>query len=233
MIGNTDGLEGVPIDIISFMEFFRSPAGGHWHNEEIEILMNPTQSELLDTIDEIEEADHDYLITVFSGHGFGMGNETLLVLNEQEETIALSELMNLSQRQLLIIDCCRVPVLPVDIDFDETEATMLSMSRTPIRQAYEDRIWDSIPQTIILYACDKDEPAGDSPMGAIYAQYLLDATEMALAKSHSPFISVGKAHRKAVSLMQRDPDVTQHPQIQQPFCGIHRRLPLAINPNVW
>ena len=110
---------------------------------------------------------------------------------------------------------------------------MLSMSRDPIRQAYEDRIRDSVPQEIILYACDEGEPAGANRKGSAYLYYLLHATEKALTHSASPFISVSRAHRKAASLLRRDPSVEQRPQIQQPHCLRNQRLPLAINPNVW
>ena len=216
-----------------WFQFFLSPAGGTWSSDEIEILMNPTLSELLDTITDIEEADYDFLITVFSGHGWEVDDETILSINWQNETIGLSELTNLSERQLLLIDCCRgSELLPDDEAFIET-GTALSLSQDTIRQAYERRILDSIPQEVILFACDEDEPAGDSRMGGIYAQYLLDATEMELTKSRSPFITVGKAHRCAVQLMRQDSDVAQHPQIRQPLCGLYRRLPLAINPNFW
>jgi hypothetical protein len=231
MIGNTDGLHGIPVDMNDYYYFFLSPIGGNWCSDEVEVLMNPSQSELLDSLDEIAEAEYDFVIIIFSGHGGRVGNETMLAINGQEEMIAMSELTNLSPRQLLIIDCCRVPLQSADPAFTESEGTALSMSRDPIRQAYEERIQDSVPQQVILFACDEDEPAGDSPMGAIYAQYLLDATETALTKSSLPFITVGKAHHKAVSLMKQDPDIIQHPQIRQPLCGIHRRLPLAINPN--
>jgi hypothetical protein len=210
--------------------FFCSPAGGNWCSDEIEILMNPTRHELLDTITDIEEADYDYVIVVFSGHGFESDGEPVLVLNWQNDEIALNELTNLSPRQLLILDCCRVAeLLPDDEAFTESEGTVLS--RDSIRQAYEERILDSIPQVVVLFACDEGESAKDSRMGGISAQYLLDAPETVLTKSSLPFITVGKAHRKAVSLMKRDTSVDQNPQILQPLCGSHRRLPFAINPN--
>ena len=233
-IGNTDNLDGVPVDINAYLYHFLSPAGGLWNSDEITLLMNPTQRELLDTITDIEEADNDYVIVLFSGHGYEADGETILTINWQGEEIALNELMNLSPRQLLILDCCRVDMesLEESIILEEIEA-MLSLSRNPIQKAYEERILDSIPQKIVLQACDEGEPAMDSRMGGIYAQYLLDATQIALDKSHSPFITVGSAHRRAVSLMRQDPDVDQHPRIQQPLCGLYRRLPFAINPNFW
>ena len=116
MIGNTDDLPGVPIDISDYYGFFTSPAAGHWYDEEIDILLNPTQHELLETLADIEEAGYDYLITVFSGHGEETSDGTVLAINGHGETILLHNLTELAERQLLIIDCCRSHQrIPVDI----------------------------------------------------------------------------------------------------------------------
>jgi hypothetical protein len=113
---------------------------------------------------------------------------------------------------------------------------MLAMSRDPIRQAYEERIADSLPQEIILFACDEGETAMDSVDGGKYSQHLLYAVQTALENLDSPFISVDYAHRKAASMMRREDrflQQQQHPQILQTRCLPHQRLPLAINTYVW
>jgi hypothetical protein len=231
MIGNTSDLRGVPVDISAFYSFFTSPVGGHWCGEEIEILMNPTLRSLLRKIVAIENADYDYLITIFSGHGVEADDGTVLIINGQREKIVMSALTNLSQRQFLIIDCCRAP-MPVDTAFTKTGATMLSMSRDPIRQAYEERIQSSLPQEVILFSCDEGEKSLDSADGGVYSHYLLNAAQMVSTTSRSPFVSVGQAHYKAVSMMMHDdPTTEQHPQISQPRCATSRQLPLAVNAN--
>jgi hypothetical protein len=235
MIGNTSDLPGVPVDLAAYYDFFTSPGGGSWCREEIDILWNPTRRSLFRRIGAIENADYDYVITIFSGHGFEEDDETVLTINGRRETITLNDLTNLSPRQLLIIDCCRsrMQLLPVDFVLEQTESTMLSMSRDPIRRAYEERIQDSIPQKVILFACDEGEKAYDSDEGGEYSQYLLNAAQMA-TRSRSPFVSVSEAHYKAVSMMLHDdPSMEQHPQILQPRCSTHRQLPLAVNPNVF
>ena len=236
MIANTDDLPGVPVDVNNYYEFFTSPDGGHWCDEEIDILYNPTRHRLLNRIDKIAEADYDYLITIFTGHGEEAKDGTVLAINGEDETITLDDLTNLSQKQLLIIDCCRgIALMPKEKAFQKAGATMLSMSRDPIRQAYEDRIMAASPQEIILFACEEGEPAGEDPEdGGAYSYYLLRAVRMVATNSHSPFVSVSRAHRKAASLMRRDPSVYQHPQILQScYTDQHQRLPLAINPNLW
>lgn len=233
MIGDTSDLQGVPVDISSLYSFFTSPVGGNWYDEEIDILTNPTQTELLDTIDKIREANYDYVITLFSGHGNEAGGGTVLRINGEGETIDIDDLMHLSQRQLSIFDCCRSCV---NDNFIEAGTTILSMSRDPIRQAYENQIQDCIPQEIILFACDEDEKAMETSEGGQYLQHLLYAVQLALEDSDSPFVSVDYAHRRAAALMRRANRFLPqcpHPQILQPRCLPHHRLPLAINPYFW
>ena len=143
MIGNTAGLLCVPIDISDYYDFCTSLSSGYWYDEEIDIVLNPTQYELLETITEIEEADYDYVIVIFSGHGEKMGNGPVLYINRQEETILLHRLMKFAERQLLIIDCCRSHHrISVDISID---STTLSLSYGTVRQVYEELILFSAP----------------------------------------------------------------------------------------
>jgi hypothetical protein len=218
----------VPVDISGFYDFFASPAGGNWCSEEMDILLNPPLRSLLQKIEAIATADYDYVITFFSGHGSESDDGTVLSINGRSELIMMNALTNLSQRQLLILDCCRSPMPPlIDTDFTETGATKLSMSRDPLRRAYEDRLWDSIPQEVILYACDEGEKSTDTPYGGNYSQYLLYVAEMLSTDSVSPFVSVSEVHFVAASLMRRD-NLEQRPQIIQPRCALNRQLPLVV-----
>ena len=53
MIGDTSDLQGVSVDIHSYYDFFTSPVGGNWCNDEIEILESPTKRQLFKRIDEM------------------------------------------------------------------------------------------------------------------------------------------------------------------------------------
>jgi hypothetical protein len=137
MIGDTSDLEGVPVDIRDYYEFFTSSFGGSWCHDEIDILRSPSRSELIEAINEIERADYDFLITIFSGHGAEAIRGTILQINGDGETIEADDLLGLSPRQISVFDCCRTCV---DDDFLDEGATMFSMSRDSVRQAYEERI---------------------------------------------------------------------------------------------
>ena len=230
MVCSTDGLPGVPVDIFSYYSFFIGPTGGYWDHDEIFIMRNPTKRDLLKEIDDIRQADYDYVITIYAGYGEEADNGPTLIINEHGESIEIGHLLDLSQRQVTICDCCR-EYRPTshNTSFIKTGATMLSMSRDRLRRAYEDRIEASTPQEVILYACDEGEAAKDS---LSYSLFLLRATQLALGRTSSRFISVNQAHTEAVTLMQINSQTQQHPQIQQSRCSLHRRLPWAINPDL-
>lgn len=234
IIGNTDGLECVSVNLHSYQAFFTSPMGGNWCRDEIDILQNPPQCGLLRRIAAIETADYDYVITIFLGHGGETDDGIVLIINEWKETIMMDHLMNLSQKQLLIVECCREFMrIPVDVAFTKARTNNRSSRfRDPIRQAYENRIQASSPQETILFACDQGEIAQGAPDGGQYSSHLLRATKLTLENSNTPFVSVNRAHHKAVSLMQANPLTRQHPQIQQSRCPINRRLPWAVNPDL-
>ena len=129
MIGNTNGLHGVPVDFYAYRQFFTSPFGGNWYHEEIEVLPNPTRRDLFKKLDAIERANYDFIVTIFTGHGREERNDTLLGLNGDGERIKMRDLMGLSYRQLLILDCCRscVPT-PSETAIIEAAGTMMAMT---------------------------------------------------------------------------------------------------------
>ena len=99
--------------------------------------------------------------------------------------------------------------------------------------AYEERIADSAPQKIILFACDENESATDTVDEDIqsHSQYLLDATQMILDEARESFIIVSQAHVRARGLILKNPKMQQRPKIRQPNLPIDQRLPFAVNPN--
>ena len=184
----------------------------------------------------VANADNDFVITIFSGHGGEAYNGTVLSINGRDEKVMMQTLMNLAPKQLHIFDCCRSPMpRPIDFSFRKTRATKLSMFRDPIRRAYEDRIRACVPQEIFLFACDEGETAKDTADGFYsYSQYLLHAAQTAATDSNSPFVTVSEAHDLAVSMMKEDdPSTIRHPQILQPYCAVRRQLPFAVNTGWW
>lgn len=234
LIGNTNGLPGVPIDISKYTSFLKSDFGGQW-NDEYEIItkMNPSKSDLLNTIKTIKNEKPDFAIIVFSGHG-AYKKGTILEINEKEEYIYESDLSFISTRQISIFDCCR-NIIPTTINENKAlrGVSNFSKSYSSLRKIYDDRILQAIEQQVSLYACNIDESALDTATGGLYSSNLLNCSKPAQEYS---FKLVGNAHQEAAMLTTNAAWITrlhkQNPIAVLPRCIASFQLIIGINPKV-
>jgi len=233
LIGNTSGLEGVNIDLISFDRFLKSDHGGAWENDEIEIFKNPSKAFLLGRIGQIKTDKPDYAIVMFSGHG-GQIRETILEINGNEEQIPESALFDLSQRQLNIFDCCRCVPETIEKAADSRMklASFTESNKLMIRARYNNRIREAIPQLSRLYSCAIGQSSYDSPSGGIYLNNLINSA----IQITSAFKTVGVAHEEAagptfLSSMTK-PHGLQKPESILPKCLTSQSLIISLNPNL-
>lgn len=235
LIGNSDGLEGVKTDLFEWKKFLTSPKGGAWEHDEIEMIMNPQRSELLSHINKLRKTKvYDFAIVVYSGHG-GYDRNTILEINEQEETIDETDLYSIAPRQISVFDCCR-SLVDGHEPINESQRTFSSGGILPnlqmIRIAYNRRIMQAIPQQICLYACRIGEMALDTENGALYIQTLLRQAK--LFPNNEEFRTVEEIHKKASELTYIKGLLkkhTQHPAASLPKCLTSQKLILSINPN--
>lgn len=91
----------IPAELEAAKQFLLSTAGGAWEADEIKILRAPSLH-LLET--EIKNLEVDYSITWFFGKSFpdSRGNHFLVI--EENDFIKDTDLLNGSDRQLLLID---------------------------------------------------------------------------------------------------------------------------------
>lgn len=105
LIGNTNDLPGIQKDLEDFGHFLESDIGGAWNsNLEICKAYNVSYKELKESIESIKEAEIDYFIFYYSGHG-GLNRTsggTILELNKAGEVIDEMELQGITPRQLNI-----------------------------------------------------------------------------------------------------------------------------------
>lgn len=204
IIGNTDGLPGVKIDVENYKTFFKSSYGGDWYSSEIIEKVNSSKSEIKTTLENIKSKSLDYLIIIFSGHG-GQERETVLEINSSGETINESEFKNLADRQLNIFDCCRAyPETITKGIINEMETRTFSFTNT--RARFEKRIMEANRQQVNLYACAIGEYAHDTSKGGAYSKNLLAVSTII----SGDYKLVGTAHEEASVLTTREfPD--QHP----------------------
>lgn len=196
LIGNSRGLQGVKKDMVNFQAFLMGRYGGAWKRGEIVTMMNPALSDLRQRINIIKEEGNDFVIVMFSGHG-GYQRQTILEINGNEEIIAESELFNLASRQISIFDCCRaVEDYGAGLEsLNESKLFSVNDSIDTIRQRYDDRIMQAIPQQNMLYACKIGQCAHDSDDGS-GAYYLKNLIKYAKAITES-FGLVGRVHEDA------------------------------------
>lgn len=236
LIGNSGGLEGVKIDLVEWKKFLISPIGGAWEHDEIEMIMNPRRSELLSHINELRKTKaYDFAIVVYSGHG-GYDRQTILEINELEETIDETDLYSIAPRQISVFDCCRCLVDRHE-PINESQRTFSSggplSNLQMIRNAYNQRIMQAIPQQICLYACRIGETALDTENGALYIQILL--WQAKLFPNNEEFRTVEAIHSKTskctyLAALKRNH--IQHPTIYLPKCLTSQKLTLSINPEL-
>ncbi len=232
LIGNSNGLAGVKIDINNFNNFLKSDIGGKWYDSEITVEMNPTRRSLLAKIEQLKTENNDFAIVVFSGHGAYTKN-TILELNRNEEIISEIDLKYISKRQISIFDCCRNVVQePLKNKALLSDSFNRSERNDYIRNKYDARIMQSIEQQISLYACSIGESALDTENGGLYSSLLL--------KSVSPdydslYKLVGEAHEQASEKTKNAAWVMelhrQNPSATIPKCLSSQQLIMSINPN--
>lgn len=234
LIGNTNGLGGVKVDIENYKNFFKSLPGGQWEDSEIEIQLNPSKLLLDITILSLKATKPDFLVIVFSGHG-GQERELLLELNASHECIEESRLQFISQRQINIYDCCRCVSEPlVERKLFEQKSKFFSQKDESLKEKYNKRIMQAIPQQISLYSCAIGEGSNDTAKGGLYTIALLDsATSLS---SLTEYKLVGDTHSQAAeatttATRSYPKDRQQHPEAVIPKCLSSQQLIFSINPH--
>ncbi len=224
LIGNSEGLPGVKVDIENYKGFFKSNCGGDWVDFEITTKLNASKKDVISELASMKALSLDYSIIIFSGHG-GQKRETLLELNSAGELLSESELKNISQRQLTIYDCCRSYAQPIMDSKSFTAILNKGLSDVSTRERYEKRIMEAIPQQVCLYACSIGEVAHDTSRGGVYSKYFLQSAR----NLQSSFKLVGTAHEEAATLTTAD-FKDQHPDAILPRCLTSQQLIISINP---
>jgi hypothetical protein len=230
LIGNSNGLAGVKLDISNYTNFLMGDLGGQWYDSEIVIKMNPTRNDLLATIQNLRVENLDFVFAAFSGHG-AFCKSTILEINKDEEYIYETELIGISKRQISIFDCCRNVIPKESLELRKAIATFsLAESKKNIRIQYEVRIMQAIEQQIQLYACSINESSLDTSEGGLYSKTLIGS-----ATPSNRFKLVGETHEEAAGKTTSSAWVNhshrQHPTATIPRCLASQQLIFSINPN--
>ena len=238
LIGNSNGLSGVKKDISNWQTFLTSDIGGRWFSNEIDIEMNPSKISLMSKINMLKKNKYDFVIVVYSGHG-AYSQGTILEINSKEEYVYERDLKGIAPRQISVFNCCR-NVVPIQDSANESLTTysytnQLYSRIRHIRQHYETRIKQAIPQQISLYACSIGESAHDSNNGGYYTKNLLKSTYLFVDEQR--FRTVALAHqagaKRTTNEVYEKENAIQNPDAFLPKCLTSQQLIISINPKYY
>jgi len=171
-------LPGAREDVKNLRKYLLTNIGGAWVSSEIVILSTPSKSVVQSAIEDARKID--YVIMSFSGHGHHkVGkdlDETSLILNNHEE-IPVHELNPCNDRGVLIVDACR-GITPVLVEekksfFAKAAASVLPWTRAKFREYYDLAIAHADKGQSVLYSCNVEESAGDTPSGGLFSRSLI------------------------------------------------------------
>lgn len=111
--GGNAPLRGVHIDKENFLNFFKSPEGGAWKDDEILVFENNDFDldiiKINDLTARINKKPIDFYLIVFCGHGFTDQNHQINFEVRQDFQLNLDDLLGAVARSrcLVIADSCR------------------------------------------------------------------------------------------------------------------------------
>lgn len=198
LLSNTNGLPGISKDVEDFRNYLISNAGGAWNPKEIFSQQNPSLSLLRSHIASLREQKFDYVVFYYTGHG-SYERGTCLYINENDEYIKESEVLNLAPKQLSLFDCCRViqesSTEGLVTTFDEAVKNA-SYDHQRFRDRFDSLVKAALPQQVKLYACRIGEKATATRDGSLYTQGLLETARNIDASQDANIITV---HNKCIS----------------------------------
>jgi Caspase domain len=219
---------GVLKDVEHYRSFLSSAIGGAWLRSEIEEMSRPSVTEVRLKVKDLPNVD--YVLVVFSGHGWhstGL-NSTALELRAGQE-IDSDELRLATTKQTIILDCCREkhPGTPEVRALTEMLAKSASrFNSEDCRRYYDQRVQECSTELVVMYACSVDQKAADDDQkGGIYSYNLLEAGKDWADNStvdtsrQYKILSVVQAHEATEPRVLRLRGTRQTPHIEKPRTG--------------
>lgn len=230
IVGYANGLKGVKADLDNYYHFFKSPIGGGWYEDEICILSHTTSEQVMEYIAGYRRMQLDYFIFVFCGHGANMQDEVVMQVNDTDPIIWEKDILYVAPRQLSIFDCCRERESD-DTFASLTETHLYSLEdqiRGNVRQRYEERIMQAVPQSACLYACSVGECADGNNSGGLYSYTLLSVARNIIMEK-TDYKTVARCHYETCKRLESE-YAKQHPDYKLPRCLVNRSLIFSIHP---
>lgn len=215
--GEENFCEGVNTDVANFQHYLKSIHGGAWNDDEIHAELNISKRELKKWI--IYLSNFDYSVIIFAGHGEynTIQYQTEIQINKYE-SILENELITQTERQLIMLDCCRVKGKTlVEDSFIKSFSLESSshISKDIYRMLFDNNLSESVQDLIKVYSCSINETARDLGIkGGLFSKSLIDS-----AKGNEN-LSIYKTFSKAKDIVITQSRNKQHPQIEKPRSGL-------------
>lgn len=241
IIGSPDEkIPGVNVDIKRLRDYFKSPVGGLWYDNEITTLVSPSASSIRAQLALL--GAYDYSFVFFAGHGFHSveRNRTILHINSNE-TLDSLELRVGARKHSLILDCCRKAeserrilksvVEAMTSDYAEGQ----TLSPEQCRSYFDIAISGCENGLVVMNACAINETAGESDTGGgYYTSSLIDSgrqwarkklSSIDLSKNYAT-ASTQDCHETAAAQVKLLSGGRQTPSYEGPRSG--KKFPFAV-----
>ena len=227
--GHSGFLPGVKYDAINYASFLTSTLGGAWRSNEIDILVNPSKAQIIETMFYTKS---DYVFTAFSGHG-GIDTKTkkaFLNINENE-SIWLSQLTAKASRQLAIVDTCST-----FLNYGFSEKPQLigdpfgPVSRLSLSQAriiFDNRVMASRKGWTVIHSASPGEASIDTEEGGAFSLSILKTAKIwERLEGHGHILPVSVAYSSSSKYLKSKFKVNQTPRILH--SGVNPNFPFAV-----
>jgi hypothetical protein len=181
---------GVVEDVRNYYNYFHSNNGGAWNGDDAQL--EDSQRELFRVLDadkyKLQEYINycnryvEYVVLVFAGHGYyDKRFGTIIQLNNREE-ISVDEIQFDADRQLLILDCCRMASPKIlreeRMDKSISSALFAQSLRELYRKSFDRKLTSSAKGRTEIYSCSVGEASEDiSRQGGLFSIKLLKAAQ--------------------------------------------------------
>lgn len=251
--GGNAPLRGVHIDKDNFLNFFKSPEGGAWKDDEILVFENNDFDldiiKINDLTARINKKSIDFYLIVYCGHGFTDQNKQINFDIRPDKDLKLNDLLGAvaKSRCLVIADSCRA-IYHLQEGGRIADTRLFSTSEDARNSAYADlcrndynELVEATPPTmqVVYFSNSYGETATENPRdGGLYCHELLTAAkrlkdEIKTIQQHdnqSYHVSIDDVHSEAAKMVAIKTHNRQHPEVHQD-CRSKARFPFVVVPH--
>ena len=251
--GGNAPLRGVHIDKDNFLNFFKSPEGGAWKDDEILVFENNDFDLAILKINDlnarINKKPIDFYLIVYCGHGFTDQHKQINFEVRPDNYLKLNDLLGAvaKSRCLVIADSCRA-IYHLQEGGRIADTRLFSTSEDARNSAYANlcrndynEMVEATPSTmqVVYFSNSDNETANENPrVGGFYSHELLAAAkrqidEIKTLQQHdnqSYYVSIDDVHSEAARKVAIKTHDRQHPEIYQD-CRSKARLPFVVVPH--